>query len=449
MSNYLEFEIGTADLRRGLAAVLPHVNPDRDAPDTHRVRVEVGDGGQHTLTGGTDVELVLMATDGWTAAVYAAAGRNVAVNGLDYLDLHPADVAKILAVFKTMSTDDPDYPESMLRVRVTEKLVTIRDISGLFEGHELELPATPPGQWPRVAMLMGEQFDPARSDSIAAAIAAGAPRSRIKLTGKFLARFAVSAKFVGDPLVFDISRGPLLVQCGDVFAGVINPTGISDDQDRTYDERRASWGRTLRTIGVEQAGRRDADVAEQTDRLSVAVRFIGQRQAAQVTALRRELELGKAEVDSLLADLELRGMVGPAVKGKARLVLFAPEEIPTMLRKIAADDASIPVAERDTVPAEPLTLPVSDEPAEPVESDGLQEFAPVPTSWDGGGTEYPVSSDRAVPDEFYDSEALPPVTDGGPADDHTADPFSDRPAPPDPFKDSDGNSWPTRNPFDA
>lgn len=442
MSNFLEFEVGTADLRRGLQAVLPHVNGDKDAPDTHRVRVEVG-----TDSGDESAELVLMATDGWTAAVYAAHGGSVVAQGIDYFDLHPADVTKILAVFRAGVDDDPEFPDSVLRFHVTEKLVKVRDISGLFEGHELELPATPEGQWPRIALLMADHLEAPTE----------ATRWRIQLTGKFLARFATSAKFIGSPLVFDISRAPLLVQCSDVFAGVVMPQRITEDQAVQFDDRRASWGRSLRRVGVEQAARRAEDAVD--ERLAAAVRFVGARQVVTLKGLRGELGIGQAETQSVLTDMEARGLIGPKIGRKAQPALFSPDEVDAVLQKIGdADDhdrfvlssaAADPgfAADIREAAGETLSEPVDDVASDPGESSGLDEFAPVPTSW---GPDAAAQEDQPPAGEWVTIETST-FDDPEPVIEtvFVPDPFSDRPVAPDPFRDSDGNTWPTRDPFDA
>lgn len=436
--SFVEFEVGTADLRRGLEAVKPHVQPDAGAPDTHRVRVEINQSG----------EIILLATDGWTAAGYACSGDNVTVLGMDYIDLHPADVIKILAVFKAGKDDDPDHPDSLLRVHATEKLLTIRDVSGLFEGHELELPATPPGQWPNIAMLAGEHL---AAVGTVAALEKG-PR-RIQLTGKYLERFGKSAKAIGSPLIIDTDRAPLLIQCSDVFVGVVMPTHISEDQSLTYDRRRASWAKSLAQLGAAARARRAAE-DEIDGRLSSAIRFVGVRQAATVKALRDELGIGQAEADQLLRDMEKRGLIGPAKRGKARPVLFGPDEVDEVLSTIAAGDNYAP----DYGVHEPAPDPVEPDPVEPdpvvsapVNPLADEPDAPMPSGPDWGDVDPGAS--EAVPTEWEATELeISGMTQEelhGPLDamNAPADPFSDRPTPPDPFTDSDGNNWPTRDPF--
>lgn len=419
--SFVEFQVGTADLRRGLQAVAPHVQSDAKAQDTHRIRVEVG----------TDGEIVLLATDGFTAAAYSAAGTDVSCIGMDYFDLSPEDVIKILAVFKAGKDDDPDYPDSALRFHVTEKQLSVRDVSGLFEGHELDLPALPAGQWPNVARLFGENLQPSTADR--------SERARLELPGKYLERFGKSSRVIGSPLVIDTDKAVLIIGCGEVFAGVVNPGRISEDQQIIYTARRSSWARTLVQLGSAATARVQTDEAD--ERLIAAVQFVGPRQVTTVRAIRDEFGLGQAEASALLDQMEREGLVGAAKRGKARPVLFAPDEVDQVVAKLRGESwlpvgATAPdgfaVTEAETVPAESVPDDVGD------------QGAITPTSWEADAETHSGRPDDPLPPaEFYDAdaqinEALVPIVDTAPAD-----PFSDRQGPPDPFMDSDGNAWPT------
>lgn len=450
--DFLEFEVGTADLRRGLQAILPHVQPDADAPDTHRIRVELRGEGQ-------DTELLLIATDGWTAASYAGTAREASCIGMDYFDIAPYDVPKILAVFKAGKDDDPDAGESVVRFHVTEKLLRIRDVSGLFEGHELELPATPPGQWPNVARLLGEHL----AGEPDGHVTENARRSRIELTGKYLERFAKSARFIGSPVVIDTDRAPLLIQCSDVFVGMVMPGRVSDEQQAIYSGRRRAWADSLVRLGTVEKGRQ-ADLDSVTERLQEAIRYVGTRQVTTVKGLREGLSIGQAEADQLIKDLRAAGLVGPAKRGKAAPALFSPDEVDAAIECVrlglvweVVEVAT--VAEPNEAPADDLTTPAPftckrcdqgataltegfcSECLEEVEADNSESpdpagewapaEAPVPTSWE--------ADDESIPAELAAVDAFAAAA---------GDPFSDRQAAPDPFRDSDGNEWPTvANPF--
>lgn len=424
---FVEFEIGTADLRRGLDAVKPHVQPDPQAPDTHRVRVEVNDNG----------EILLLATDGWSAAVYAGSGSNVACVGMDYFDLHPADVIKILAVFKAGKDDDPDHPDSVLRFKVTEKLCTIRDVSGLFEGHELELPATPPGQWPNVAQSAARalvEFDVSTLDRA---------QFPMQLTAKMFDRFAKSAKAINAPIVLVRGKGPLIVLCSDTFIGVCNPTNISNEKQDEYTRRRFAWGDSLAALGDVVTARK-AGEDEIDERLEAAIRYTGVRQAVVVRGLRDELGIGKAEADQLLTDMFDRGLIGPAARGKSRAALFSPDEVEAVLEAVRMGEPWQP--EPDEVGTDPFTPPAE---ASAMETgDLMSDSEPDPEAYGDD----PGASETV---EYETTDLLGNVIDSGSYVAPTspeemmapASPFSDPVVPPDPFKDSDGNTWPTRDPF--
>lgn len=446
--DFLEFDIGTADLRRGLQAVLPHVQPDAEAQETHRIRVEVNP------NPGKDSEVLFIGTDGWTAATYAGAARDASCVGMSFFDLHPADVPKILAVFKAGKDDDPDAGESVVRFHVTEKLLRIRDVSGLFEGHELELPATPVGSWPNVARLFGEYLanDPG---SLAGTDRDKLGRGRIELTGKYLQRFAKSAAVINSPVVIDTDQRSLLILISDVFVGMVNPGRVSDDQQAIYTGRRRAWADSLVKLGKVESARR-ADLDSVAERLIEAIRFVGTRQVTTVKGLREGLAIGQAEADQLVKDLRAAGLIGPAKRGKAAPALFAPDEVEEAIecvrmgekwKEYAPVEATEPPADEQANPG-PFTCKrcglgvtaLSDgfcsDCLEEVEADNPEpdDSGPVPTTWEAD-EDLSIAAELAEVDRFA-AEAFEGAT-------KDADPFSDRPPAVDPFVDSDGNPWPT------
>lgn len=373
-----DFRVGTADLRRGLQAVLPHVNPDPDQASTHRIRVELGQ------------EVILLATDGYTAAMYATDATDVRTFNLDYLDLTPADVTKILAVFKAGKDDDPDYPDSVLEITASEKALRVVDVSGMFAGHELDLPANPGGEFPNVARTIRERLDagPASNED-----------DLVMVNHKMLGRFTASGNALGrKPLALDTSRSPYLVTCTETFIGAIIPSRITDDVRGQVADQLARWKDTARRVAAAHSSRKvDAETLDKN--LIAAIRAVGVRQAATVLGVAEALEIGKAEATELLRTMEGHGLLGR--KGKRREVLFAPDEVESVLWTVA-------------------------HPGETLSGDLAGAIVDLVAS---------------IPDAPERQAGVEPATD----------PFAPEnfgpSIPLDPFKDSDGNEWPTADPF--
>jgi hypothetical protein len=396
-----EFQIGTADLRRGLLALAPHVNTDPDRADTHRIRFELGD------------EVVLLATDGYTAGMYATSADHVRTFNHDYVDITPSDAQKILAVFKAGKDEDADYPDSVLQFEATEKALRIRDISGMFAGHELDLPATPSGEFPNVARLFRDRLEIAAPPSF--------DDDTVQVNAKLLARFSVSGKQIGGPLTIDTSTSPYLVASGEVFVGLLIPSRITDEIRGTLRDTLRRWTDTARRVAGAHAGRK-ADESALSDRLVAAVKHVGIRQAATVLGVAEGLSIGRAEAADLLLSMEGHGLIER--KGKKRTVLFAPDEVDRVLWRLANPGQT---------EVDPMTEAEAAELGEPI------DLPDMPT-----GTEMewpPADAFKVDPDDStLAGVALPPVS-----------PFSDTPAPPSPFTDSDGNELPTAptSPFDT
>lgn len=384
-----EFQIGVADLRRGLQAVAPHVHPDPDYPGQWRTRVELGP------------EVVLLAADNFTAAMYSTSADHVRQLGLDYFDLTPPDVAKILAVFKAGKDEDADYPESVLQFDVDEKLIKIRDISGMFAGHELELPHQLSNEFPNVARVFRTRLDHGpRTDE----------DNTIQVNPKMWGRFAKSGQIMGSQLTVDTTATPYLVTCSDVFVGALMPSRVTDEIRSDLRDRLRRWtGTTIRLAGA--AAGRVAEAEQISERVAAAIRAVGVRQAATIVGVAEALSVGRNEAVDLLEQLAGAGLLER--KGKRYRVMFGPDEVDQVIAAWGED-------------------PLPD---------------PTPPDVEGQGAD--VAAVEEVPGDDETSSA---ATDGQVVS-HApeASPFSDVPAPVSPFKDSDGNEWPTApaSPFDA
>lgn len=238
----LTFTVGTADLRRGFAAVTPHMSTDKEAAEGMRVvRLELL---TRYVLDGESTELLMQATDGRTAGVYSAEALSgdAGTEGPAFVDLTAADIAKVLAVFRA-ATDTEDA--SVLRFTCTEKAVTIRDVSGLFEGHELDLPATPGVDFPNVPALL--------AGAVSAASVGSHRRFRMRVGRTVLERFAKSAKAVDMPLTMDRYVSPLVIHCGETFVGLAMPHRMTDEDNGQADDALRSWTRSLDMLAARRA----------------------------------------------------------------------------------------------------------------------------------------------------------------------------------------------------
>jgi hypothetical protein len=208
----MQFNVGTADLRRALKAVAPHADPSPETPMTHRLRVDVG--ADHVTVSATQRYTIGHAVV-WTLDFDGEVGC---------FDLTPQDVKEILTLFhgKKDRGDEPDYT---IRVTVDAERVTFTDISGLFEGKALHLPRTPTDDnYPNVVK------------TIQGALLAGPQAThRLITSGKLHGLFGAASSAYEMPLVWDPAgeQGAMLVTCGKDFIGMLMP--IRPDEETTRD----------------------------------------------------------------------------------------------------------------------------------------------------------------------------------------------------------------------
>ena len=173
----MKFTVGTADLRLALRSVVPHVDPDPDFPQLHRVRLVVG-----------PENVTVSATNRYTVGHALVSMWDNLDGELDHFDLSPTDVKEILVLFhgKANEGDEPDYT---VRIDVTEKHLTVTDVSGLFAGKALQLPRYPvEDNFPDVETMIRDKIT-ARAKSA----------ERLITSGKLLGLFMKAATAYGEP----------------------------------------------------------------------------------------------------------------------------------------------------------------------------------------------------------------------------------------------------------
>lgn len=217
----MRFTVGTADLRLALRAVAPHADPDPDDTRLHRVRLDVG-----------PENVTVSASQGYTVGHALVSMWDNFDGEIGPFDLSPTDVKEILVLFhgKPNEGDEPDYT---IRFEVTEKHLSITDVSGLFEGKALQLPRHPmEDNFPDVANLIRNKLT-ARSESA----------ERLITSGKLLGLFMKAAASYGEPLVIDPAgtTGAMLITCGESFIGMLMPQRANEEITAKINGWHADW----------------------------------------------------------------------------------------------------------------------------------------------------------------------------------------------------------------
>src|SRR5215831_4378320 len=208
----MQFNVGTADLRRALKAVAPHAESSPEVAITHRLRFDVG--ADHVTVTATQRYTIGHALI-WTLDFDGETG---------VFDLSPQDVKEILTLFhgKKDRGDEPDYT---VRIRVDQERVTITDVSGLFDGKALHLPRYPTDEnYPDAMALIKESL-----------LAGATATERLITSGKLHGLFGAASSAYEMPLVWDPAgaAGAMLVTCGKDFVGMLMP--VLPDEQTTAD----------------------------------------------------------------------------------------------------------------------------------------------------------------------------------------------------------------------
>ncbi|WLP91339.1 hypothetical protein [Gordonia sp. NB41Y] len=241
----LDITVDTKDLRRALTAVVPHASTDADWPELSRVRCHID---RENLTAA--------ATDRYTAALglcsvwecdELSGPGSMGAADVGSIDFGLEQVKKILAVFKVGRSGDDDSPQWKVRVQLIATssaesatlMVRLTDMSGLFPGEQLELPALPAHDG---APDIPQMF--ARWTHRPAAVL-----DVFGVTGKLISRFKVAAAAYDEPLLMTSVGAPghelMLVRCSDSFLGAVVPRRFDEDVDAKHKEWLDDWVRRL------------------------------------------------------------------------------------------------------------------------------------------------------------------------------------------------------------
>lgn len=222
----MNITVGTNDLRAALKAVAPHISPDPESPDLHRIRFEIG-----------AENLSVSATSGYTIghAIVSILDHHDGEPGA--FDVSPNDGKEILALFR----GSKDAMDLRLQIEVTSKHTIVTDVSGLFSGKQLRLPRYPTTEkFPHVQQLIRDSIVRGRK-----------PVERLHTTPDLVALFVTSAKAYGHALVIDPAgrKGTLLITCGESFIGLLAARVPDDDTLAKLHDWHMSWLQRIEDTG--------------------------------------------------------------------------------------------------------------------------------------------------------------------------------------------------------
>lgn len=211
-----EFSAKLRSLRAALFSTLPHIASEKDSPDLARLRVFVTSAGVH-----------IGATDRYTMAL----ARLLLVDRpqvLGCFDLYPETAKLLLRVFRPANKED----SPVVRLQVTEKALTVTDVSGLFPGTSLTVvPASAHPRWPDVPTILSNLWR-ARTQSML-----------MPMPGERLARFIAASRAYDWELLTEPVHGgaAVVMSCGDDFVGALMARRVTEDDLDRWSGYRDGW----------------------------------------------------------------------------------------------------------------------------------------------------------------------------------------------------------------
>ena len=231
--------VNTLDFRQALQSTIPHCATPNDSP-AHAV--------VHFTA--TDQNLHLTACNMYTlghaiASVWEAEGLSGDVSE-DAFNLPVALAKEVLALFKASGKKKEDEVGDSLQISVTDREITILDVSGLFPGKTLKLPKEDGSDYPvafgrlLVASVLSEKIMP----------------GRLAAQGRLVKLFATASAAYCEPLLIEPTDDArrILISCGDSFLGLLMPMR-SEDMAATLDDWREGWLRRLPDIAFAGVGK--------------------------------------------------------------------------------------------------------------------------------------------------------------------------------------------------
>lgn len=224
-----EIMVSTADLRQALRSVAVHASQDKDTPLLQRVRFAIR-GGNALVT----------ATNRYTAGLAAVSvWDNTYGDDNTDLDLPVSQVGEILAMFKSKGESSDDAGDDDLRIRLTDRYVTMTDTAGLFPGKEVTWPRlATEDQFPDIPALVAGMLASAGSSNAAA----------LHTSGRLLGLFKAASTVYDKPIVIEptsATHGALVLSVGESFLGLLMPLKPSEEDLAEQKEWRRGWEERL------------------------------------------------------------------------------------------------------------------------------------------------------------------------------------------------------------
>ncbi len=233
-----EYGVGTADLRQALRSVVVHASPDKELPVLQRVRLHI-----------QRANIIAVATNRYTIGVAAVAiWDNKYEDDAALVDLSITQVGEILAMFKSKNEKDDDAGDDDLRIRLTDRYMTMTDTAGLFPGKEVTWPRVATEEtFPNVVGLVGGFHAKAGSGSAYA----------LHTAGRMLALFKTASAVYDEPITImptAADGGALCITVGESFVGALMPIKPSDERVLQQAYWREAWDRRLAAVDMATGG---------------------------------------------------------------------------------------------------------------------------------------------------------------------------------------------------
>lgn len=231
-----KIEVGTADLRKALQAVLPHAekNSSGDNGVEHRVRLSFGAS-----------EMLVMATNGLTTGVATVkidadsrAERFAADDGAFVVDITPRQATMILRQFKvTRGPEAAGEMDEAIELHASDGHLKLSDVGGLFVGEAVEFPTLGiDSAYPDLQAMVGRAL---------AGVGATQVGKPLVVDGRLLKLFAAASNVYDRPLDARASGDPdspsWVIGCGPVFVGVVSSRHAEGDIKRTREAAHRAW----------------------------------------------------------------------------------------------------------------------------------------------------------------------------------------------------------------
>lgn len=229
-----ELGVGTGDLRNALRSVVVHASPDKELPVLQRVRLHI-----------QRDNILAVATNRYSVGLAAISiWDNTYEDDGIAIDLTITQVTEILAMFKSKNEKDDDAGDDDLRIRLTDRYMTMTDTAGLFPGKEVTWPRVATEKtFPNILGLVGGIHAKAGSGSAYA----------LHTSGRLLALFKTASAVYDAPITImptAADGGALCITVGESFVGALMPIKPSDEQVVQASAWRGAWDRRLRAVDL-------------------------------------------------------------------------------------------------------------------------------------------------------------------------------------------------------